>query len=546
MIQSRICNYLDGHCKHTSRVPTTFLDLPERIRHRIYFYQAALAADTVLYIQQKNNTFVFSPDDCDSAKVLSSYANLRLASRVLKGDIARCLCTHYRIEVHSPELSEFTMEALVGPPYNLLRYCKRLTVVLNSTLEWGSGCGYLCCTRWHRAPTMPIANWDARKAQKFLPSWTKMIKQLALSQHYSDLELSLICDVADSKTADLILDPIRQLHIPKCTIRLNADNIVELEDVARKAVLNVTGHMPAVREHFRFLELPTEIRQHILGFTDLVTPYQEVQFWALPDCGRYDLYDTRRREHSDCRQAFYRSYCDDFCSKHHSVYPAVCGCFLSPLPFLLVCRKLLQDSRQVFYSRNRFVLRSESSSSYPREQPAGPRTERFEASVFLHTALYSDSLRNLRSLEILFQAFTYTYHGIEPAVLADWEKAIQRAACHCDKLALTLYMGHETHPWDDCIRTENLAESKKALIGVYEQIVRPLEQLRGILDVFFVHTADPFLSTRESGLAADGLLQKHEAHLEALVMGDSYDSVARGKYRRPLSRWASQKHVLAD
>ena len=183
----------------------------------------------------------------------------------------------------------------------------------------------------------------------------------------------MICDVADSKTADLILDPIRQLHIPKCTIRLNADNIVELEDVARKAVLNVTGHVPAVRDHFRFLELPTEIRQHILSFTDLVTPYQEVQFWALPDCGRYDLYDTRRREHCGCRQAFYRSYCDDFCSKHHSVYPAVCGCFLSPLPFLLVCRKMLQDSRQVFYSRNRFVLRSESSSSYPREQPAGPR-----------------------------------------------------------------------------------------------------------------------------------------------------------------------------
>lgn len=243
-------------------------------------------------------------------------------------------------------------------PGAFLTYCRRFTLVLSMLGVIDRDAVF------KRKPpnTRSLAisrcpnDWDVAAAKHFLPTWENIVDVLEASQSSSQLELRVVCEVKDVETAEIVLRPLRRLRLPRLEIRLSFGYNQELATIARRTVLEVTSHMPAASKPFRFLNLPTELRQHILSFTDLVTPFQEAQ-WneffyhqidADPNYGR-----KRHR---------------DFCNKEGSVYPP-CICFHSPLSMFLVCRKMLQDARHVFYANNRIIIMSEMIA--PFGQPTG-------------------------------------------------------------------------------------------------------------------------------------------------------------------------------
>jgi hypothetical protein len=143
----------------------------------------------------------------------------------------------------------------------------------------------------------------------------------------------------------------------------------------------------------------------------------------------------------------------------------------------------------------------------------------------------------LRDLEIAFTARYYTHLGIEPAVLEDWEKAIAQASPHIKRLTLTLHVGDDRDFSGHVIESEDPEAAQDALFKVHEQLTRPLHRIKG-LAAFFVYARSPFdIVSRDT---PQPFLRAHEKHLERLVMGDAYDSAARGKWQRRLSRWFTQ------
>lgn len=73
-----------------------------------------------------------------------------------------------------------------------------------------------------------------------------------------------------------------------CSIRLSGRRDRELSKLAEQKIQMLTGSWPprtTTSKPFRFLELPTELREHILAFTDLATPWHEME-WN-PSGGMY-------------------------------------------------------------------------------------------------------------------------------------------------------------------------------------------------------------------------------------------------------------------
>lgn len=530
MTQSRVCSYLTCNHKHVSREPTTFLHLPEAVRLRVYFYQADIPTTTAFDLEQTGAHMSFRASEGHSASASLSLFKLRLVHPTAKEDVIRCLLLYYPVSIWSGDITRTSLPWLLDAPWSFLKYGRRLTIILNmyGFTYRGAEFGRVRPNTNSLAISTGPEDWSVEAAHHFLPTWKSMIDRLETSQSSSELKLRVVCDVLDAETAEIVLGPLRGLRLPRLELRLNSICNRELAGAARRAVLEVTGHMPAASKPFRFLDLPTELRQHILSFTDLVTPFWEAQ-WDEFFYYQIEADPNRGRKRHQ-----------DFCNKEGSIYPP-CICFHSPLSMFLVCRKMLQDARQVFYANNRIIIMSEMIA--PVGQPTGPRVERFEAAAFLDKGVRCESLGNLNDMEIMFSPRLYSHLGIDHAILLDWNNAIQHAASHVKNLSLTLIMGTESSPGRDAIDfKDTLEESHEAIFGLYEQIVSPLQVLRNQLKDFFVQVGSPFTTDALDYERMEPLMEEQEQALERLVMGSDYDSVARGKLERRTSRWLSEMY----
>lgn len=571
MVQTRVCSFLKGDCKHVSQLPTTFLSLPEELRHRIYYYHAPDSVNTsLLFTQPKDGIFVITEAGDDQHPVLDltdvgsysklqlvsrtakqnaillhhgpvdhcipglrhkhpalkCYSNLRLVSLTVKSDIPRCLFSYHRLIISIAELPEASLPTVL----DLLIYCKCLTIILRiATPPPCSRTDHRYCDCKKLSAQHPFRRLGFQKF--ILPAWKKCVHQLALSPHISKLDLTVLYDPHNSEEIELILKPLRRLRIRKCTLRLSSIYDQQLEVTAREAVYDITGQ---TREPFRLLDLPTELRQHILSFTDLVTPFRDVE-WSPSS---YSLQDSLRRRHA-CRRGI-------LCRNHNTVYPG-CDCFRSPLPLFLVCRTLLKDARHVFYSSNRFVV---VSGFIPApDQSTSLQVGRFGAAKFLTDYVPREYLGSLRNVEILFSGTKYNHlEGIHPESVQDWDRAIQYAAPHLKRLNLSVYLGYEYCPYRDPVRTEeSLSTSQNAIFDIHRHIVRPLQRLRACLDDFSVDSSSPFQGSDEETRAIRPLLREQERRLEVLVMGSGYESVAIGESGRKKGRWLMKMYdIIGD
>lgn len=170
--QTRICSYLPTRCSraHVSASSTSFLDLPEVLRDKIY-HDAQLASNSSLRILQNDHvdptygrywqcmnhlsvsrpigvsfyapTDNSIPDEADWA----ANRNLNLSNRAVHADVARYVCTYNEIVLCCEEENDLSL--LCNAPLYLLQSLRSLTIHLDVASFHERGCRTSggCCHR---------------------------------------------------------------------------------------------------------------------------------------------------------------------------------------------------------------------------------------------------------------------------------------------------------------------------------------------------------------------------------------------------------------
>lgn len=527
MLQSRICSFYNHHCSHASREPKRFPHLPEDIRHRIYL-NAGLLNDGTLCLRIANRVPCFShaycnlpatqeflenlgkcstgvlvlgPACCFDPCEINIYLNLRLVSRTVSDDAARCISHNNTIVVGKADIPTLTSRALPQPPLQLLSWLRRITIDLSRS-------------QIYNPPSLDRQR-DFVIPAEFQRVWVQFISIIARSTGSQKLDLKLIHDIEEEDADWLSIEPLETLTLAKCTLRVSDRPNEKLKDIARSAVHYITRTDPILLGCFRFLDLPTELRQHILSFTHVVVPHDGIEWCSQ---FKFHLIGWHRSD---------RSLCSDFCARS-AVYPA-CACWTSPTTLFMVSRLMLQDASTTFFSSNRFVIDdSEGSERHLLDFRPKPSEKPFDASTFLRQIVPLDSLAHLRDLEIAMPGKDHDFLSVDPKAIDKWESTIQYVAPHLKRLTLTARLGVAGRRSSELRQLEGFQASLKRLFQANEPMVRPLSQLQ-CLNAFFVRARSPFGCSQWAMGEVETSFRKHEQHLEALVMGSAYDSHKHGK-----------------
>lgn len=152
--------------------------------------------------------------------------------------------------------------------------------------------------------------------------------------------------------------------------------------------------------------LSTWMRQCCRQYTDLITPYRQVDWnprdgyylnYAVRgcdwDCDSDDYHGCQFRQ---CGKNVVGHGC--FCLRYHSVFSTHCRCWGPPASFCLVCRALREDAQGILFTQNRFIIAPIDGYG----EPARTVLDRVEESTFLQDTIPARFLPRLRFLEIVF------------------------------------------------------------------------------------------------------------------------------------------------
>lgn len=490
----------------------SFLTLPQHIRCEIYRLSAdadgaeALENDPSepeardFYVVglglRKTTPYLYCADvyKTQHFAIIESYKKLRMVNKSIREEIIPFLCSRYRVLLAGATLQEPALLSFSEPVSTLLSQSRQIEFRLDvrSYIAW----------RYYSSYDDPH-----ERVRDFI----RIVDHLSTLPHISETKIWLLCEISDGETALSAITPLIRLRLRECFVRLKCMRGSKINAIARQGVELVMAHK--VREgHFRFLDLPSELRLHILSFTTLVTPYREM-LWS-PRSG----FRPSENKLSSCPS-------EQFCSRYGAVFPP-CACrFLSPQPFFLVCRSMKDDARQIMYSSNRFIIDSENLNDTD-QSPFDPRFWPLEAAVFFK-AVPSSSLRWLRELELVFSYQGYNFSGIEPEVLEHWERTIKSAAPFLRNISMAVYLGQSSCcGWPGS--GEDHPSTQSALFKAHAQLLQPLKYLGG-LSKLFVFATSPFFVSDDEREAIEAIYEQHSRNLEVLVMGPGYDALIHGK-----------------
>ncbi|RDL30794.1 uncharacterized protein BP5553_10139 [Venustampulla echinocandica] len=201
--------------------------------------------------------------------------------------------------------------------------------------------------------------------------WAELCKHLVSHIAPHQLQLCLICDVADVETAEEVLNHPSSMPILRgLTIRLGNDpKDFSLHALAKRTVYEKTNRSVATQSSpFQFGKLPRQIRLLIFEYTHLVTPFDIAWFPYRSSCGLrvFEFRDFKRRISTACfgtEGAFTRcrGKCSDAmeaccCWRQRAAYSSSCTCWQMPMPLLSASRQMQEDAMAVFFSKNHFVV----------------------------------------------------------------------------------------------------------------------------------------------------------------------------------------------
>ncbi|KAI1468520.1 uncharacterized protein F4812DRAFT_427168 [Daldinia caldariorum] len=415
--------------------PRSFLDLPDAIRRHIYS-AAGLFVDSNIFLYHKR-TLCFEHTDrfwtpyCS----LAFSINLLLTSRAVHKEVSHILFSTNRF---------FVQDALV-----LLRFpVSALSSIPSLSIHLSYPKVYRRLQYGH--PLYPRLDHDKggpfiSKDNILLKNWENAAKYIAPYVKPQALDFGLICYADSPETARLALHPLRHLPtLASCQIRLSDEpHIHELGDMAKEAVLRSIGPPKFPHEGFPFQRLPSELREMVLRYTDLVTPYNTVK-WV---CGKYYIkfricdatcYTPDEKchpnehkhcvgiDHRQCVNPCQHRECVDcphygcqfvmgchvrkvrrigdlchcptgsFCSRSYTAYSVDCRCWRPPTPLFLVSKAFYAEAQAVFFSTNQFIV-------YDNHNPIRKHLE----ATFLGNTISDTALRSLRSLHVIVLANVY-------------------------------------------------------------------------------------------------------------------------------------------
>ena len=275
-------------------------------------------------------------------------------------------------------------------------------------------------------------------------------------------------------------------------------------------------------------KLPFELREHIFCYTNVLAPFP--LHWS-PDLGLQTSLDRRNRKCGDCVDR-----CR--CSRDSTAFStANCSCWTFPIEMFLVSKRTNEDVTEIFYSKNRFIVRQ------------GVMMETITPVVFL-SRLPPKALPRIRFLEYRFQLFDVdkvacgtTDLGIEWEVIADF--FLQNLTL--PKLHLVLDSSRDLHHvLEDRLEDSELKWAEYVTWLGYLRMVKAFERLEGLhkLHIYMLtdmisygneYSGNIFIHYLEADKLGEGIINNErrigdERKLEKWVMGIKYDSDKEGKY----------------
>lgn len=548
-----------------------FLGLPPAIRRQIYLESGVCTGQTIdLSLRAR---IPYSPAGTIHQVLLErrKFYTLLFICRTIYAELSHIIYSENSIIVQqsSREKGFQALRNLTTVSTSVLR---SLTVHLNG----GLCCLYGCCggsmdtykiSCPNRGRKASLAN-SAPMDQKVLDDWLRTMEYITANVKPFSLELYLISDVQDHEIALQIVHPIIKFaKFKRCVIRLCHDRDPALERLAEAtAIRAIGGQQPPESNppHLSLLDLPQEIRNQILQYTDLVTPMKEVM-WNPKDgysvCYCISTWDemaeasfgtTSAISHSfKFRNCWATSPPGCFCRRFHAVSSSssMCRCWSPPTSLFLVCHEILDAARILFFSTNRFIITSSNGPTAIAETTP----ERLEASVFLTDVVPFTSLRWLRSVELVFPPFEDDYlRATEPAY-SDWLQTTDYFKNQLNLPMMDLHM-HMADPetYGDRIvegrtyRPKFTKEQSMKVILMYVRLLNTLAPL-GRFKRFTMHLALPW-GWDQAGYHRPARSQEHfEAHEKRRLhiqewfgrkyLGEKSDPVSRDRNRESNSQW---------
>lgn len=335
------------------------------------------------------------------------------------------------------------------------------------------------------------------------------------------LNLSFVCDFdpRDPRTisaASLAMVPLMNLSpLRGCHIRLCRRPHHELQEIARTSVFRacslaipeeITSAIKDATTGSMLMSLPRELRFRILEYTDLITPWQEIEWrqkhkkylYGSMFCGDDQLGCGTGGHHAcqfrtcwtDFRER-YPEYMDPrpkvgcFCRLRHAAFSFNCRCWSPPTYLFLVSRAFCKDAQVIFFSGNRFLVHDYSDDT-PRHTD-GTRdlsSHRFAVVEFLRDVVPVDSIHQIRSLDVIMDTFSRDgWQGSRG--LIEWKDTVQymKEKMNIEGLTLSLH----------------LSDSRGRAAKIREVMTKP--QVRELLQPLFRILA-PLAGLGEEGLKA--------------------------------------------
>ncbi|UNI14954.1 DNA-(apurinic or apyrimidinic site) lyase [Purpureocillium takamizusanense] len=300
-----------------------------------------------------------------------------------------------------------------------------------------------------------------------------------------------------------------------------------------------------------------KIRQRILRFTDLITPWKEVQW------------DSERGFYIGAfewaRYPLNSSYHIDFCHNHAASYSARCVCWMPPKALFVVSKAMSREAAQVFYSCNNITVKDRLSHLLRHYNLTHGL---LDGALFMGGRIRPELLGNIRTLELALPRLRDTCNLEEQmeSALRRWRSAIKHLSRHANLRALTLVVLIDL--WGGAYKSgsiEFVAQDLDEQVFLSSlPIVDPFKQIRDV-NRFFVrlewsgHWSPGYVLPDGATTTSDdknyhrrrgAKLERIELELEKFVMGGDYDSRALGKYNGRRCFWMAQtwenEHVTEE
>lgn len=509
---------------------------PPEIRTRIYSYLGLIRGEYIhLHASPTNNTAV---GEWSSARQEIKLIDTQQIAEIIPdwtpdfcAECFRCRPMATQLFYISRAVSDDVRSTLYSQ--NLFMVCNRTHVGLSSLLDLTPVATRSLCRLAVRLDQSVLDSFDDLDPVdddilSILPLWRQFCDRLAAHLKPDQLELVVVCHVKKALVAEALLAPLLQSQLPRlksCSIRLGPYRDDRLQNKIKQTVENVTGKRVNKYQFSRFFDLPVEVQQHVLSYTELLAPSpvlwdSKKQMFIPQSC--ISSPDIAR----DCGAEWFAgsSYCPSIYLSYSSLYTP--HGLLSV--YFQVCKRLKAQAEYVFYARNRFIIDIQGPDFY---LPSfSPSEWRLENSQFLHP-FPPEHLHLLRYIRWEFPDMdNSTDFLLEQPMTVDFTKSIDFIARHIPTSNLTLIIDlsyDELNRYAVETRLEDFdstAEMKWALYQRIIQLVVPRLKELGLKD-FFVHISWPIKGWN------DHLRDQREQILERMVQGVGYDSFQRGKER---------------